>query len=47
MERINIGLVGFGTVGKSFFELVEKHSERLKRQLGVELFISKIGVGGH
>ncbi len=45
MERINIGLVGFGTVGKSFYELVKKHSERLKKQLGVELYISKVGVG--
>ncbi len=45
MERINIGLVGFGTVGKSFYRLVVKHSERLKKQLGVELCISKVGVG--
>ncbi len=45
MERINIGLVGFGTVGRSFYELVKKHSERLRKQLGVELYISKVGVG--
>lgn len=44
MERINVGLVGFGTVGSSFYSLIEKHKNRLKDQLGVEINIKKIGV---
>ena len=44
MERINVGLVGFGTVGSSFYSLIEKHRDRLKDQLGVEINISRIGV---
>ncbi|RKX85876.1 MAG: homoserine dehydrogenase [Spirochaetes bacterium] len=44
MERIKVGLVGFGTVGSSFYELIEKHKDRLKEQLGVEINITKVGV---
>ncbi len=44
MERINVGLIGFGTVGSSFYSLIEKHKSRLKKQLGVEICIAKIGV---
>jgi len=44
MERINIGLVGFGTVGSAFYSLIEKHKGRLKGQLGVEINIAKVGV---
>ena len=44
MERIEIGLIGFGTVGKSFYELLRKRKNRLREQLGVELVVSKIGV---
>ena len=44
MERINVGLIGFGTVGSSFYSLIEKHKNRLRKQLGVEIRIAKIGV---
>ena len=34
MSAINIALLGFGTVGKGTFEMIQKHQDRLQFFLG-------------
>ena len=42
MRRVNIGLLGCGTVGRGFVELVDRERERIRARSGVELEIAKI-----
>ena len=42
MERIRIGLVGFGTVGSSFYRLMEENGDRFREKLGVTIEVAKI-----
>ena len=42
MERIKIGLVGFGTVGSSFYRLIQENGDRFADRLGVAVTIGKI-----
>jgi homoserine dehydrogenase len=44
MERIKIGLVGYGTVGASFYRLLGSNSEELTRRIGVTIEVPYIGV---
>ena len=40
--RARIGLLGCGTVGRGFVELVGRERERIRARSGVELEIAKI-----
>ncbi|MCS7150437.1 MAG: homoserine dehydrogenase [Caldimicrobium sp.] len=42
MIRINIALLGLGTVGQGVYELWLRHRERLREKVGVDLEIKKI-----
>ncbi|MCK4647956.1 homoserine dehydrogenase, partial [bacterium] len=42
MKRINIGLIGFGTVGSSVVKILKERKELIKRKLGAELVIKRI-----
>ncbi len=42
MRRINIGLIGFGTVGSSVVKTLKERRELIKRKLGAELIIKRI-----
>jgi homoserine dehydrogenase len=42
MERVNVGLVGFGTVGSAFFRLMRSNGELFARKFGVEARISAV-----
>lgn len=42
MRKINIGLVGFGTVGSSVVKILKERKELIKRKLGAELIIKRI-----
>ncbi|MCS7199596.1 MAG: homoserine dehydrogenase [Caldimicrobium sp.] len=42
MRKINMALLGLGTVGQGVFELLQIHRERLREKLGVDLEIKKI-----
>ena len=44
MDRVKIGLVGFGTVGESFYRLVSQNSGEFTRRLGVSVEIPWVGV---
>ncbi|HVO39843.1 MAG TPA: homoserine dehydrogenase [Spirochaetia bacterium] len=44
MERVKIGLVGLGTVGASFYELLTKNAQEFARRLGVAVDIPYVGV---
>ena len=44
MDRVKIGLVGFGTVGESFYRLVSQNSGEFRRRLGVSVEIPWVGV---
>jgi homoserine dehydrogenase len=37
MDRVRIGLVGFGTVGESFYGLLTRNAEEFARRLGVAI----------
>ncbi|MEJ6951797.1 homoserine dehydrogenase [Natronospora cellulosivora (SeqCode)] len=39
---IKIGLLGLGTVGSGVYQIINKHTESLKRKVGTELQIDKI-----
>ena len=41
MEEIKIGLLGFGTVGKGVYELINKNQELIKKRTGIKLSIKK------
>ncbi|MBN2097177.1 MAG: homoserine dehydrogenase [Candidatus Omnitrophica bacterium] len=42
MERIDIGLVGFGTVGSGVVKALKVHANLLKKKLGVQIHLKKI-----
>jgi homoserine dehydrogenase len=44
MDRIKIGLVGFGTVGESFYRLLTENAEEFARRLGVAVEVPWVGV---
>ncbi len=44
MERVKIGLIGFGTVGRSLYQLLEQNGAGFRERLGVEVEIARIGV---
>ena len=44
MDRIRIGLVGFGTVGKSFYDLLTRNAAEFARRLGVTVEVPWVGV---
>jgi homoserine dehydrogenase len=44
MDRVKIGLVGFGTVGESFYRLVTGNAEEFARRLGVTVEVPWVGV---
>jgi homoserine dehydrogenase len=44
MDRVRIGLVGFGTVGESFYRLLSRNAEEFARRLGVTVEVPLVGV---
>jgi homoserine dehydrogenase len=44
MDRVKIGLVGFGTVGESFYRLLTGNAEEFARRLGVAVEVPWVGV---
>ncbi len=44
MSRLSIGLLGCGTVGRGFVELVERERPRLRSRYGIDLSIDAIAV---
>jgi homoserine dehydrogenase len=44
MERIKIGLVGFGTVGQSFYNLLTSNASEFAQRLGVVVEVPYVGV---
>ena len=44
MDRIRIGLVGFGTVGESFYNLLTRNAAEFARRLGVTVEVPWVGV---
>jgi homoserine dehydrogenase len=42
MERVNVGLVGFGTVGSAFFRLMRSNGELFARKFGVQARINAV-----
>ena len=44
MDRVRIGLVGFGTVGESFYNLLTRNAAEFARRLGVAVDVPWVGV---
>lgn len=44
MERIKIGLIGYGTVGSSLYQLIARNGDSYKKRLGVDVQVARIGV---
>ena len=44
MERVKIGLVGLGTVGASFYDLLTRNADEFARRLGVAVEVPYVGV---
>ena len=44
MERVRIGLVGFGTVGESFYTLLVRNADELARKIGAAIEVPYVGV---
>jgi homoserine dehydrogenase len=44
MDRVRIGLVGFGTVGESFYRLLTANAEEFGKRLGVAIDVPWVGV---
>ncbi len=42
MKEINIGLIGFGTIGSGVYDLLEKNGELIKERTGISLTIKTI-----
>jgi homoserine dehydrogenase len=42
MRRVNIGLLGCGTVGRGFVELIDRQRDEIRRRAGVDLRINRI-----
>ncbi|HKX12057.1 MAG TPA: homoserine dehydrogenase, partial [bacterium] len=43
-KPIKIGMVGFGTVGRGVWEILEEHGSLLSRRVGAPLELKKIAV---
>jgi len=44
MERVRIGIVGYGTVGSAFYRLLGANAAELTRRMGVEIEVPYVGV---
>lgn len=44
METVKIALVGLGTVGASFFELLSRNADSLARRIGARIEVAYVGV---
>ncbi len=44
MERVRIGLVGLGTVGASFYDLLTRNAREFERRIGVRAEVPYVGV---
>jgi homoserine dehydrogenase len=42
MKRINLGLIGWGTIGVGVTKIIEQASESLAKHLGAELYLKKV-----
>jgi len=42
MDKINIGIIGFGTVGAGTVEVLQKNSELIKNRVGADIVIKRI-----
>lgn len=42
MRRINIGLIGFGTVGSGIVKILKEEGHHLKQKIGIELSLKRI-----
>ena len=42
MKRINLGLIGWGTIGVGVTKIIEQTSESLAERLGAELYLKKV-----
>ena len=42
MKRINVGLIGFGTVGSGLYRLLERNGEVISRRTGISVAITSI-----
>lgn len=42
MERLNVGLIGWGTVGCGVIEILQSHRQEIKRKLGYELVLKRV-----
>lgn len=44
MKRVDIGLLGCGTVGRGFVQLLDLERTRVRNRYGIDLSISRIAV---
>ncbi|SFM49490.1 homoserine dehydrogenase [Thermodesulforhabdus norvegica] len=42
MEQLNVGILGWGTVGCGVIEILQSHREEIKKRLGRELVLKKV-----
>ena len=42
MDRINVGLIGFGTVGTGLVRILQEHGKLLEQRLGVPMVLKRI-----
>ena len=42
MRPVQVGLIGFGTVGSGVVRLLTEHTERFRRRLGIPLVLKKV-----
>ena len=42
MDRIGIGIIGFGTVGTGVVKVLEENRDLIRERLGVELYVKRI-----
>jgi len=45
MQQINIGIIGFGTVGAGTFEVLTENREIIADRVGMEVTVKKIARG--
>ncbi len=42
MDRINIGLIGFGTVGTGLVKILQENGKLLEKRLGIPMVLKRI-----
>ncbi|RLA89834.1 MAG: homoserine dehydrogenase, partial [Deltaproteobacteria bacterium] len=42
MKKLNIGLIGWGTVGTGMIQIMQKNSQLLEKRLGAHLVLKKV-----